>query len=146
MSESKSETEIVPPPARAAFRLVVTGGRDFDDYGMMCRKLNQLLVEKSKTHEIVIVSGGARGADALAETYARARGYRLEVFSADWQRHGRAAGPKRNAWMAAAGHALAAFWDGNSQETWDLIQRAEDKKIPVRIVLYPFKERRGRLN
>jgi hypothetical protein len=120
-------------------RVIVAGGRDFDDYPLMCSRLDHYLKEKAQTHEIIIVSGGARGADSLAESYARSRGYRLEVHAvsqADWQRHGKAAGPIRNARMAAVGDFLVAFWDGRSTGTEDMIQKAVTKGIPYRVVRY----------
>jgi len=47
------------------------------------------------------VSGGARAVDSIAEAAARARGLEVVVFRADWARHGRKAGPLRNAEIVA---------------------------------------------
>jgi len=53
-------------------RLIVAGSRTFKDYSLLSRKLDVLLSRKvGQGEEIIIISGGARGADALGERYAR---------------------------------------------------------------------------
>jgi len=70
-------------------RLAVVGSRTFNDYAFMCGVLGRFEIRE-------IVSGGARGADALAERYARGRGLPVRVFPADWDTHGNSAGFLRN--------------------------------------------------
>lgn len=82
------------------FKVIVAGTRTFDDYDLLCRKLDGMLVNKKITHRIVILSGGAKGADALGERYAREREFGSQVFPADWDAHGKAAWPMRNAAVA----------------------------------------------
>jgi len=53
--------------------------------------------------DVVLVSGGARGADRFAEVYAEAMDWGVEVHRADWDQFGRAAGVRRNAEMVALG-------------------------------------------
>ena len=45
-----------------AFYLLVAGSRDFNDYNLLKEKLDFFLQEKDN---VIIVSGGARGADAF---------------------------------------------------------------------------------
>lgn len=70
-------------------RIAVIGSRNFDDYARLESMLEPHL-------PAVLVSGGARGADALAERLAGERGLTIDVIRADWQRYGRGAGPIRN--------------------------------------------------
>lgn len=116
------------------FRLIVAGSRDFVNYELLKQKCDSLLSLKKQTHSIVIVSGTARGADQLGERYAAERGYQVERFPADWENDGKAAGPIRNAQMAAYADALVAFWDGRSRGTKDMIERAEMRNLPVRVI------------
>ena len=116
------------------FRLIVAGSRDFTNYELLKQKCDSLLSLKKQTHSIVIVSGTARGADQLGERYAAERGYQVERFPADWENDGKAAGPIRNAQMAAYADALVAFWDGRSRGTKDMIERAEMRNLPVRVI------------
>lgn len=48
----------------------------------------------------------------MAENYAMKSGYLLEVYPAEWGKHGRAAGPKRNEEMVEKSNAVIAFWNG----------------------------------
>jgi predicted Rossmann fold nucleotide-binding protein DprA/Smf involved in DNA uptake len=70
-------------------KLAVVGSRTFNNYEFFKDKLDQLSVAK-------IISGGARGADQLAERYAKEKGISFEIYSAKWKQYGRAAGPIRN--------------------------------------------------
>jgi hypothetical protein len=73
-------------------RVVVTGGRDFSDSDLMEDVLKQFPIT-------ALAHGGATGADALAGDYAAGHGIRVAVYKADWDKHGRAAGPIRNRFM-----------------------------------------------
>lgn len=78
-----------------------------------------------------VVSGGARGADALGEMYANAKGIPVKLFPADWNKYGKSAGPVRNAQMAAYAEALIAVWDGESRGTKNMIEQAKLKGLAV---------------
>ena len=90
------------------YKVIVSGCRDFADYELLKEKCDFYLQNK-KPEIIVIVSGHASGADALGEHYAQERSYETEIYPADWKTNGRAAGPIRNAQMAAVADALIAF-------------------------------------
>lgn len=116
------------------FRVIIAGGRDFNDYPLLKQKCDSFLGNKSKEHQVIIVSGTARGADRLGERYANERGYQVERYPADWDRDGNSAGPIRNAKMAENADALIAFWDGESRGTYNMIDiavRREDMLIRV---------------
>ncbi len=118
------------------YRVIIAGGRDFDDYGLLCESCDRLLAQKHQTHSIVIVSGAARGADTLGERYAHERGYAVEQYPANWEQDGKAAGFIRNAQMASVADTLIAFWDGHSRGTAHMINQARQKSIPYRIVKF----------
>ena len=117
------------------YRVIIAGCRDFGNYELLKEKCDYLL-QNQKKEDIVIVSGHASGADALGERYAQERGYKLETYPADWQAHGRAAGPIRNAQMANVANALIAFWDGKSRGTRNMIETATKRGLQVAIVRY----------
>lgn len=112
------------------FKLVVAGSRSFVDFDRLSADLDHLLSQKSPD-EVEIVSGGAVGADALAERYARSRGLSLRVFPADWRRWGRVAGPIRNHQMAAYADAAVVYWDGCSRGSADMISSASAAGLRV---------------
>lgn len=75
------------------FYCLIVGSRSFSDYELFIAKCDLLL---RNWGSVVIVSGGARGADALAKRYAVDRGYCYMEFPADWDTYGRRAGYIRN--------------------------------------------------
>lgn len=117
------------------YKVIIAGCRDFTDYELLREKCDYHL-QNLRLEDIVIVSGHASGADSLGERYAQDRGFQLETYPADWQAHGRAAGPIRNAKMANVAHALIAFWDGKSRGTKNMIETARKYNLKVAVVRY----------
>ena len=116
------------------FRVIVAGGRDFNNYNGLAASLDYLL--KNINDEIQIVCGMARGADRLGERYAKENGYKVIYLPADWDSDGKSAGFKRNIKMAELADALVAFWDGKSTGTKHMIEIAKGKGLDVRIKRY----------
>ena len=81
----------------------------------------------------VVVSGGARGVDSIAEVAARDRGLEVVVFQAGWDRLGRKAGPIRNAKIVANADRVVAFWDGSSRGTLNTLGQALRAGLPVEV-------------
>ena len=126
------------------FKLIVAGTRSFDNYKLLRFKVNQRFLEYgcwSVDWEPEIVSGGAPGADKLAERYAAESKITLKVFSADWEKYGRSAGPRRNRQMAEYADAVIVFWDGKSRGTQNMIQQMRELGKPVEVVIYPKGDR-----
>jgi hypothetical protein len=83
-------------------RLLVCGSRTWTDRPRLWQVLDRLVTAHGDG-QVVLIEGDARGADRLAGQLARERGWRLERYPADWTRHGRAAGFRRNARMLREG-------------------------------------------
>ena len=81
-------------------RVLVCGGRAYDDRDALFAALDRLHSERGIA---VLIAGGAQGADTLAVEWAQARGIRTEVYMAEWDKYGRAAGPIRNKQMLDEG-------------------------------------------
>lgn len=118
------------------FRVIIAGGRDFDDYPYLKQKCDALLRDKKRERPIVILSGKCSGADRLGERYAKEQGFEIDPYPADWTRYGASAGPRRNRQMAAKADALIAFHDGRSRGTKNMIEEAEARRLSVRVCLY----------
>jgi hypothetical protein len=106
-------------------RIIYCGGRDYDD-----RWTVRTYVDAFKLGAIIVVHGGARGADALVDEAARAKGHPVEVFPADWKRHGKGAGPIRNQAMLDAGADFVVAFPGG-RGTADMVRRAREAGVPV---------------
>lgn len=70
-------------------KIIVTGGRNYQN----STKLKEVL---DSLNPSLIIQGGATGADSLAVTYALENNLPIKTYNADWEKHGRAAGPIRN--------------------------------------------------
>lgn len=116
----------------AQLRILVCGDRNWSDASAIMREL-----EKYASANPVVIHGGARGADSLAGDTAYRLGLQTEVFIADWQSYGRAAGPIRNTQMLDKGEpdlVLAFHGDLNrSRGTRNMVEQAKRRGIPVSV-------------
>ena len=111
-------------------KVAVVGSRSFNDYG----KLKQMLDE---TPGITgIISGGAKGADSLAEQWAREKGIETVVYKPDWAKYGRGAGVVRNRLIIEDCDYCIAFWDGESKGTKSSIDYC--KKLNKRLLVVRY--------
>lgn len=113
--------------------IVIAGCRDFNDYKEAKEYIDFCISNIRKANTIIILSGGASGADALGERYAKENGFKIERHPADWDKYGRSAGPKRNKRMAEISDYVICFWDGKSRGTKSMIEYAKKYGKPIRI-------------
>lgn len=109
-------------------KVAIVGSRDYDDLA----EVEDFV--KSLPKDTVVISGGARGVDSAAEGHARDCGYTVEVFPADWSKHGNSAGAIRNQEIVNACDLLVAFWDGDSAGTrisMDMARRVGKLRTPA---------------
>ena len=114
-------------------RVVIAGCRDYENFEEAKRFIDICLSNVRKENEIIIVSGGAKGADAIGEWYAKENGLGVEKYPADWEKYGRRAGPIRNKQMAEISDYVICFWDEKSKGTKSMIDYAKKLNKPVRI-------------
>jgi len=115
-------------------KLIIAGGRDFDDYEMMCMVLDEDLFKQPVTE---VVCGEAKGADALGKRWAIEHKIPVTSYPAKWDFYGPAAGPIRNAEMARYTDTAIVFWDGKSFGTSNMIANMERLKKPFHVIKYP---------
>ena len=102
--------------------VLITGSRSWADEATIRAVLRGLPANTTILH------GGCHcGSDAIADRLARQLGFAVEVMPADWQKHGRAAGPIRNAAMAERCTRAIAFWDGASRGTASAIAEVQGR-------------------
>src|SRR3954447_2382168 len=109
--------------------VLACGSRGWTDAGIVARAMADLPAQT------VVVHGGARGADALAQAEARRRGLWVATVPVErhhWPALGKSAGMRRNAAMFALGiKYVIAFHDGVSPGTAATIAMAVSRDIPT---------------
>ena len=116
------------------WRILVTGSRTWDDILRLAGELrDEVLGARMCGLRPVIVHGACpRGADMIAARWARGYDVAQEPHPADWSRHGKVAGYRRNAEMVALGaDGCAAFIRGGSPGSTNAVRLARAAGIPV---------------
>ena len=129
-------------------KLAVVGSRGFKNDYLLTTILDNIMAETEITE---IVSGGAKGADSLAEMYAKGMNIKIKIFPVDWNDMTEPCLKKRNSrgqyFNALSGHnrntkivehadKVIAFWDGKSPGTKNTIDKAKKLNKLHSIVLY----------
>ena len=112
-------------------RVLITGGRDFSDRGLLFETLDRLHATHTFT---VLIHGDASGADRLAGEWAAAAGIKVEAHPADWKKHGRAAGPIRNSQMLDEKPDLVVAFPGG-RGTADMVKKAKAAGLEVVVMI-----------
>ena len=86
-------------------KTIIAGGRDYVVTARDASKLSDLGITE-------VVSGCCSGADLGGEFWAESRGIDITQFTANWDKHGKAAGPIRNRQMAEYADAVVLFPGG----------------------------------
>ena len=64
-------------------RIVIAGSRGFEDYALFEQTLDRILDEQIEPVELV--SGHAKGADLLAERFAKENDLPIHIIKPDWK-------------------------------------------------------------
>jgi len=116
------------------YRVCLFGSRDLKSVMVIATVIEGL--KSAYGDDLVVVTGGAPGADTLAHGCARIRNVRTEVIEADWNpRLGKAAGPIRN----------QAVVDSKLHEAWGFVNKpieqskgSNDMKQRLALAEIPF--------
>jgi predicted Rossmann-fold nucleotide-binding protein len=109
-------------------RILVCGGRDYRNVSAV---INALAALHAKRPITALIEGGAKGADQIARAWAEQCGWPVLTFKADWQRHGKRAGPLRNARMIAEGRPDGVIAFPGGRGTADMVSQARAAGLTV---------------
>ena len=107
----------------------------FDDF-----KLIVEAVDRSGFEITEVVCGMAIGVDKLGEQWAIANNIPVKEMPANWNAHGKAAGPIRNRQMAEYADAAVIIWDGVSDGSRNMVNEMIRKKKPYYLALTESKD------
>ena len=128
-------------------RIAIVGSRGFLDPDLVVDFVDRL------PDNTVVITGGAKGVDKIAEAAARRRGLEIVIYPAEWNnfnlslnREKKSKYPCRGKYNAVAGlvrnktivndcDEVVAFWDGKSRGTEFTIEYAKDQKKPVKVII-----------
>lgn len=85
-----------------------------------------------------IVSGGARGVDTCARSYAQRNNIKLTEFLPDYATHGKSAPHIRNDQIIDYADCVIAFWNKKSRGTKSVIDKC--KKLNKKVIVYVLKD------
>lgn len=127
-------------------KLIIAGGRDFNDFQLMDQEFLKNFGDLNNDG-IIIISGEAQGADSLGEDIAYKYGLGVDPNPALWSdlsvpgavirknKYGHfynvVAGYQRNERMAEKATHLLAFFDGKSKGTADMLRVAKNHGLSI---------------
>lgn len=111
-------------------KVIIAGSRDIEDYSLLIRAIKNSMFDITE-----VVCGCARGADTLGETWAIANNIPIKKFPADWNTHGKKAGPIRNAQMGDYADCAIVLWDSVSKGSKNMIDYMNKLNKPCYIQL-----------
>lgn len=101
------------------------------------RNLTDIDLEKYIPNDVeLIISGGAKGIDTLAENYADKKGISKLIMRPKYELYGKGAPLKRNEEMIKIADQVLVFWDGKSRGTRFTIDKAKKQNKPVNVVIF----------
>jgi hypothetical protein len=109
-------------------KVLVCGGRYYGDWEQAYKVLGEIREKRGIT---VVIHGDAVGADRIAGDWANGQSLAVIKCPADWDRHGRAAGPIRNQKMLDDHHPELVVAFAGGRGTADMVCRAKAAGIEV---------------
>ena len=113
-----------------SYYLGIVGYRYYNNYEQFSQYIDQYIGINGRP--LAIVSGGASGADHMAEVYANNNSIQIIVYLP--QSSDRNGFLNRNTQIVDKSDRLFAFVSTKSRGTWDTIRKANNKGIPVNSV------------
>jgi hypothetical protein len=115
-------------------RVVVTGGRDYNDAETVDREL-QRVMRSAGGRKIVFINGGAPGLDTLVRKWCEAHGVPCITMFAPWDSHYRnRAGPIRNQWMIDYAMPTYGLIFPGGRGTADMHERIKSSGINFHVI------------
>ena len=118
------------------FKVIITGGKDFDDMELMTSKLDKIL---SQAADIEICITDRRGAEKCAKRYAKKKDYKLRIFDINWNK-GRNEGARVAREMMNYADAIVIFDNDDDTYSASMIKHADYSHMQKRVVRYEKKE------
>lgn len=116
-------------------RILITGSRTWDDISYIRETFSALAGKYVEEGDITLVSGACpSGADRLGEIVAEELGWNVELYPADWNKHGKKAGFIRNSEMVETlpDHVVAFVRNGSKGASMT-VRIAKKNQLPTTV-------------
>ena len=107
-------------------KILIAGSRDITDFD-----LTEYIPDEAE----LIISGGAKGIDALAESFADTHKISKLIMRPDYKKYGKAAPLLRNKQMVDMADMIIVIWNGKSKGTKYTLDYAQSKNKKVTLVI-----------
>jgi hypothetical protein len=112
--------------------LAIVGSRTYTNYESFKQHMSEYVSIRGSPKQII--SGGALGADTLAERYAHENKIPIIIYHAEWNKYGKGAGMLRNTDIVHASTHVIAFPSRTGRGTQDTINKAKKLNKNVEII------------
>ena len=124
--EERKHAALIPEGSKVGF----AGGKDYQDHTTIWKVLDNA---RQRHPDMVLVHGGAPGAEFIAGKWAKTRGVAQIVCKPDWKAHNKAAPFRRNDEMLAL-ELIGLVATSGSGITDNLVDKARAKRVPVKLI------------
>ncbi len=114
----------------------ISGSRTIINREFIFKQLDWYLSNLKMDNEIILVHGGAKGVDSIAESWAKKNKIKTEIYLPDYDKYGKAAPIKRNQTIVDNSDYFIAIQLENSRGTQDAINKAIGRGLPIKIIKY----------
>lgn len=111
-------------------RTIVAGSRDCVNAALVWQVL-----DACPFHISMVIYGDCRGVDRIGKDWAQHNFKSYVPYPADWDKHGKPAGPIRNTEMAKNADALVLIWNGSSSGSADMLKKAKARNLEIMQVI-----------
>lgn len=113
--------------------IAVVGSREFKNWAQLRIAIDEVI----ESEDDEIVSGGARGADSMAQRYAKEFGHDIQIKYPKYARYGRGATFTRNKVIAENSDLVLAFYQkGHFQEGGTANTAEWARKLGIELIEY----------
>lgn len=114
------------------YNIGIVGSRNFNKWDLLVSEMNKII--DTYGHPDSIISGGAKGADSMAEKWANNNGCKMVIHRALWEIYGKRAAYLRNKDIVRDSDILLAFPSKNGRGTQMTINLSQKKEMQIIIV------------
>lgn len=115
-------------------KIIIAGGRDIHiNSDLINGLLYHFAIMPAEITEIIC--GCASGIDTAGKDWAIKHNIYVKEFPADWNKHGKSAGHKRNKQMAEYGDRLLLIWDGKSKGSVNMKKQMRQQIKPINEII-----------